>query len=51
MAVSGVCVTIAHFALALFSNTPERYHGHEVLVVVGLALIVIGLLLIGTDKK
>lgn len=49
--VTGVIIATGHYVLAFFSSTPERYHGHEALVGVGFALIVIGILLIGTDKQ
>jgi hypothetical protein len=37
--------------LAFFAATPERDHGHTVIVGLGLALTVAGILLIGTDKQ
>ncbi len=46
LALTGIVVSIGH----LISRTPERYHGHELLVVIGLALTVIGILLLSREK-
>ncbi len=47
----GVLISVGHLVAVLFSNAPERYHGHETIVAIGFALTVLGLLLIGADKR
>ncbi len=47
----GILNSIVHLIAVLFSNAPERYHGDETIVAIGLALTVLGLLLIGADKR
>ena len=49
--ITGVAISVGHIALALLDNTPERYHGHEVIVLIGFVLALAGLMLIGTDKQ
>lgn len=51
MGVSGVLISIWHLVAVLFSDVPERDHGHEAIVLVGFALAVLGLLLIGKDRR
>lgn len=47
----GVLISVGHLILALFDSTPERYHGHDVIVMIGFVLMVGGLILIGSDKQ
>ncbi len=49
--LAGIVLSVGHIALAFFANTPERYHGHEVVVALGLALAVIGILLLTDFDK
>ena len=49
--VAGVAISVGHIVMALVDDKPERYHGHEVIVLIGFALALAGLLLIGTDKQ
>ncbi len=51
MGVSGVLISIWHLVAVLFSDAPERDHQHEAIVLVGFALAVLGLLLIGKDRR
>lgn len=50
--LAGLLITVAHLALALFSGTPERYHGHEAVVAIGVVLTLAGVMLMGgADKR
>jgi hypothetical protein len=51
MGTLGITLSVGHLVLAFFAATPERDHGHTVIVGLGLALTVAGILLIGTDKQ
>jgi len=51
MGVSGVLISIGHLVAVLFSDAPERDHQHEAIVLVGFALTVLELLLIGTGRR
>ena len=48
---AGIIISLGHLVLALVSSTPERTHGHEVVVAIGFALAVVGILLLGTDRR
>jgi drug/metabolite transporter (DMT)-like permease len=50
-ALVGLAISLGHIILAFFSSTPERYHGHEVIVTIGIVLALGGVLLIGTDRQ
>jgi hypothetical protein len=47
----GTLVNIAHFVLIFFSEKPEKYHGHELVVLFGTVLALIGLVLMIDEKK
>lgn len=49
--LAGIIISLGHLVLALVSNTPERYHGHEAVVAIGFALAVVGIMLLGTDRR
>ncbi len=49
--VGGVLISIWHLVAVLFSDAPERDHQHEAIVLVGFALAVLGLLIIGTGRR
>ncbi len=51
MGVIGILITVTHLVAGLFFDAPERYHGHETIVAIGFVLTLLGLLLIGTDKR
>ncbi len=51
MGVSGVLTSIGHLVAVLFSDAPERNQQDEAIVLVGFALAVLGLLLIGKDRR
>ena len=46
----GTLFNIAHFVSIFFSDKPEKYHGHELVVVFGTALALIGLVLMIEEK-
>jgi len=50
-ALVGLAISVGHILLAFLSSTPERYHGHEVIVTIGAVLAIGGLLLLGTDRQ
>lgn len=50
-AIVGVVISIAHFVFGLFDRVPEKYHGHEVIVGLGVGLAIVGLLLLGSRKQ
>lgn len=48
----GVLISVGHLIFAFFDDTPERYHPHMGIVVLGFVLAVGGLLLlVGIEKK
>ena len=51
MAAVGVAISIGHLVFAIFDRIPERYHSHQAIVVIGFALAIGGLLLLGTRKR
>jgi len=51
MGVSGVLTSIGHLVAVLFPDAPERNQQDEAIVLVGFALAVLGLLLIGKDRR
>jgi len=55
-AVVGLAISFGHIILAffgtvLFSAIPEKYHGHELIVAIGIVLALGGLLLLGNDNQ
>lgn len=50
-AVIGLVISIGHILLAFISRTPEKHHGHEVIVTIGIVLALGGLLLLGTERQ
>jgi len=50
-AIVGVAISIGHVVFAFFDSTPEKYHTHQVIVAIGFALAIGGLLLLGTAKQ
>ena len=50
-AIAGVAISLGHILLAVFTRIPERYHGHDGIVIFGFALAVIGLLLLSGGKQ
>lgn len=50
-AIVGVAISVGHILLAFVSTTPERYHGHGVIVAIGIVLALGGLLLLGSDRE
>lgn len=50
-AMVGLAISVGHILLAFVSTTPERHHGHGVIVAIGIVLAIGGLLLLGTDKQ
>ena len=51
LAIVGIAITIGHLVFAIFDRIPEKYHSHQAIVVIGFALTIGGLLLLGTDKQ
>ena len=51
MAIVGVAISIGHIVFAIFDRIPEKYHSHQAIIVIGFALAVGGLLLLGTKKQ
>jgi hypothetical protein len=51
LAVVGLAISIGHLVFAIFDRIPEKYHSHQAIVVIGFALVIGGLLLLGTDKR
>jgi len=51
LAIVGVAITIGHLVFAIFDRIPEKYHSHQAIVVIGFALTIGGLLLLGTNKQ
>lgn len=49
--IAGVVISVGHILLAFFTRIPERYHGHEGIVIFGFALAVIGLLLLSGGNR
>ena len=49
-ALVGLVLTMGHFVLESLSNVPERYHGHEWVVAVGVVLMLIGFVLLSGGK-
>lgn len=47
----GIAISIGHLVFAIFDRIPEKYHSHTWIVVIGFALGIGGLLLLGTDKQ
>lgn len=47
----GTLLNIAHFVLIFFSEKPEKYHGHELVVIFGTVLALIGLVLMIDEEK
>ena len=51
LAIVGIAITIGHLVFAIFDRIPEKYHSHQAIVVIGFALTIGGLLLLGNDKQ
>lgn len=49
--VTGVLILLVHLALMMFTDLSKIYHGYELWIGIGFFLAVIGIILIGTDKK
>gem|GEM_PF-1551078 len=50
-AVAGVLITFGHFLFGLFDRVPEKYHSHQAIVATGFGLMILGLVMLGTEKK
>ena len=50
-AIVGVAISIGHLVFAIFDRVPEKYHSHDAIVVIGFALAIGGLLLLGTKRR
>ena len=48
---TGLAISIGHLIFAFFDDTPEKYHTHQLIVLMGFVLAIGGLLLMGTDKE
>jgi len=48
--LTGILINIGHFALFFVSGQTERYHGHELVIGIGVVLALIGVMLL-IDKK
>ena len=51
LAIVGLVISIGHLVFAIFDRIPEKYHSHQVIVGLGFALAIVGLLLLGTAKQ
>ena len=51
LAIVGVAISIGHLVFAIFDRIPEKYHSHQAIVVIGFALAIGGLLLLGTNRR
>ncbi len=51
ISLTGIIISVGHLVLAIFSRTAERDHSHEGIVFAGLALTLVGLLMLADDKR
>ena len=51
LAIVGLVISIGHLVFAIFDRIPEKYHSHQVIVGLGFALAIVGLLLLGTARQ
>lgn len=50
-AIAGILINVAHFALFFFSDEPEKYHGHELVIILGIALVLVGVAMTVDNKQ
>lgn len=51
LGLTGILINAAHFALFFFSDKPEKYHEHELVIGVGIVLALIGVALTIDEKQ
>ncbi|MDQ3750920.1 MAG: hypothetical protein M3367_18165 [Acidobacteriota bacterium] len=50
LGLTGILINVVHLALFFFSDKPEKYHGHELVIGFGIVLALVGVMLL-IDKK
>lgn len=51
LALTGILINVGHLALFFFSDKPEKYHGHELVIGFGIVLALIGVALTIDEKQ
>lgn len=51
LGLTGILINVAHFVLFFFSDKPEKYHGHESVIGIGIVLALIGVALTVDEKQ
>lgn len=49
--VTGILINVAHFLLFFFSERPEKYHDHELVIGFGIVLALVGVALMVDNKQ
>lgn len=50
LGLTGILINVGHLALFFFSDKPEKYHGHDLVIGFGIVLALVGVPLT-VDKK